>query len=80
MQIFSDKPVKMPKNTAMVVYPVQAILLNVSMWKTQLLIDNGHTLVAFLLVCCGDEQVDEERNGEGEEVSTLRFTSSCNTL
>lgn len=40
------------------------------------MIDNRHTLVKFLSVCCGEDDVEKEGNGESNHVSDYGFTSS----
>lgn len=74
-QIFSDKTATSRKGSALVAYPVHAVLLNLSIGTRQWLIDQGHALVAFLPVCTGDEEMEEDVVGEGREVSVYRFTS-----
>lgn len=52
------------KNTALVAYHVHGILLNISARRKKWLMGNGYTLVGFLPVCSGDEELNKEGSAE----------------
>lgn len=80
VRIPRDKTVTTLTGTASGAYPVHDILLNVSPTKGKWLINNEHTPVGFLPVCCRDEEVEEKGSEEGEEIAMYGFTSPTTVL
>lgn len=58
VQLLSHTNATMLRSTAIVFYPVHAILLNISARKSRWFISNGHTLISFLSVCCIEKQLE----------------------
>ena len=65
LQIYSDKTAMTLKSNAMVAYPVHVVFLNTTTSYRRWLIDNGHTIVAFLPVQYYSDPVDGDPTGEG---------------
>lgn len=63
------------KSTAIVAYPVHAVLLNAFTTERQWFTGNKHTVLLFLAVCCTDGQVEKEGDVENEELLVYRCTS-----
>lgn len=80
VQLLSDKRGTKLKSRALAAYSVHIILLSVSARRRKWLIRTTHTLVGFLPVCCGNEQLEGERRGEDEELSVCGLTSLMKAL
>lgn len=76
VQILCDRTVTTLKSTSLVAYSVHIILLSVSLWKRQWLIDNGHEMVGFLPMCCSEHEVKKEESAVGDNTLAYKFTSS----
>lgn len=74
--LFSDKTATKHKDTVSFAYTVHAIFLNAFAERSWWLINNGHTLMGFLLVCCFQQQLKEKRIEEEEELLFYGFKSS----
>lgn len=74
-QKFSDKKVTTLKSTTLVAYPVQAILLHISLTKRQSKRDIGDILVGFLLVCPSVDEEKEEESNEDVDIFVYEFLS-----
>lgn len=40
--------------------------------------DNKHTMVEFIAMCCSGDEVEEKGSGESDDISVYRFMSSTN--
>lgn len=76
VEIFSEKKVTALRSTVLATYRDHAIILDSLIRQRQWLINNGHTLVWFLSVCCSCENLEEDQSGGDEEKSVTEFTSS----
>lgn len=76
IHLCSDKISMKLRSTSIVAYPVNAILLSVSLRRRKWLIGSGNTLVGFPLVLYTQELFGKERSRDVEELSVYRFTSS----
>lgn len=66
----------MHNSTTLVTCPIHAILLNATARRGQFLIDNVHTLVGILHVCCALEKLEEVEGAKDENIFLYRLTSS----
>lgn len=65
-------------NTLLVAYLPHTNLYMCSTKRRQWLVENGHTLRCFQLICCTREPLEEEEGAEDEEIPVLGFSSSMN--
>lgn len=62
-------------SAALVAYPVHINLFDDSLKKEQWMIDNRHTLVGLLPVCCSEDELEKEETGEGDDILANQLTT-----
>lgn len=80
IQLCSDKTAMMLNITALVAYPMHAILVYVSTRRRQWLISNRRKLVGFIQECRTQKQLEKDGNAEDEELSEYGPISSMTVM